>query len=112
MLVPARSLTTSEQIVDETHFQLLTMNQQDSCHVQGPLSPAYQTTVHNYFNNLKFILQGSNKKYLTIMMILYFIFFTNEHANMIKRALKIKQKYNDDNDGKQPKTFGLNFLIF
>ena len=46
------------------------------------------------------------------MMILYFIFFTNEHANMIKRALKIKQKYNDDNDGKQPKTFGLNFLIF
>ena len=72
MLVPARSLTTSEQIVDETHFQLLTMNQQDSCHVQGPLSPAYQTTVHNYFylrDKCIFTHSPHNNWYLTIRPI-------------------------------------------
>lgn len=49
MLAQAQSLATSEQIVDETHFQWLTMNQQDSCYVQGPLSPAYQRTVQSLY---------------------------------------------------------------
>ena len=70
MLVPARSLTTSAQIVDETHFQLLTMNQQDSCCVQGPLSPADQRTVQRFYlrDECNFTHLVHTNLYLTIRL--------------------------------------------